>query len=80
MPMSIGEVEIRGHMNGFDRGGQAADRSRNAQPAQREVRNLGQEGRARHHSRRGARSPCSWDKSFFRAGGTLFASALSGLR
>ena len=44
--MSIGEVEIRGHMNGFDHGGQAADRSRNAQPAQRDVRNLGQDALA----------------------------------
>jgi hypothetical protein len=43
MPMSIGEVEIQGHMNGFDQGGQAADRSRNAQPAQLEVTNLAQD-------------------------------------
>ena len=37
--MSIGEVEIRGHMNGFDQGGQATARPRNRQPAQREDRN-----------------------------------------
>jgi glucose-1-phosphate adenylyltransferase len=37
--MSIGEVEIRGHMNGFDQGGQAVDRARE-QAQQQEVRNL----------------------------------------
>ena len=38
--MSIGEVEIRGHMNGFDQGGQAVDRAQEKQSPQREVKNL----------------------------------------
>lgn len=38
--MSIGEVEIRGHMDGFDQGAQTVDRARSMRPAQREVRNL----------------------------------------
>jgi glucose-1-phosphate adenylyltransferase len=44
--MSIGEVEIRGHMNGFDQGGQAVDRARKKQPPQREGRNLAQDALA----------------------------------
>lgn len=40
MSMSIGEVEIRGHMEGFDQGGQAVDRPGKRQPAQVETRNL----------------------------------------
>ena len=66
-------------MNGFDQGGQAAYRSRNAQPAQRDVGNLGQDALAIILAE-GAHPPCSWDKSLFPAGGTLFVSALSGLR
>ena len=38
--MSIGEVEIHGHMDGFDQGGQAGGRARETQLPQREVRNL----------------------------------------
>jgi glucose-1-phosphate adenylyltransferase len=38
--MSIGEVEIRGHMSGFDQSGQAADRPWIKLPAQREIGNL----------------------------------------
>ena len=38
--MSIGEVEIRGHMDGFDQGGQAVDRAREKPPPRREVKNL----------------------------------------
>jgi glucose-1-phosphate adenylyltransferase len=38
--MSIGEVETRVHMNGFDQGGRAPNRRRNQQAAQWEVRNL----------------------------------------
>jgi len=38
--MGAAEVGIRGHMNGFDQGGQAADRAGNAQPKQIELRNL----------------------------------------
>ena len=38
--MSIGEVEIHGHMDGFDQGGQAVDRPSKQQLAQSEVRNL----------------------------------------
>jgi glucose-1-phosphate adenylyltransferase len=44
--MSIGEVQMRGHMNGFDQDGQAAAHPRNAQPAQREVRSLAQDALA----------------------------------
>jgi len=38
--MSIGEVEIRGHMDGFDQGGQAADRRRYKRRASWEVESL----------------------------------------
>mgnify|MGYP001564321219 CR=1 FL=1 len=38
--MSIGEVEIRSHMNGFDHRGQAFARTEHEQPARREARNL----------------------------------------
>ena len=38
--MSAAEVGIRGHMDGFDQGGQAADRAGNVQPLQIELRNL----------------------------------------
>ena len=38
--MSIGEVEIHGHMDGFDQGGLAGGRPPNRQLAQSEVRNL----------------------------------------
>ena len=38
--MSIGEVEIRGHMDGFDQGGQAVDRVRDTRPPQRERKDL----------------------------------------
>jgi len=38
--MSIGEVEIRGHMDGFDQDGRAVDRRWNKQPAQWEVKDL----------------------------------------
>jgi hypothetical protein len=79
MPMSIGEVEIRGRISGFDQGGQAASRPRNKQPAQREVRNLAQDAIAIILAG-GPRPPCSWDKRLVQAGGTLFASTLSGLR
>jgi glucose-1-phosphate adenylyltransferase len=44
--MNIDEVEIRGHMNGSDQGGQATDRPRNKQPPQREIRNLAQDALA----------------------------------
>jgi glucose-1-phosphate adenylyltransferase len=40
MPTSIGDVEIRGHMSGFDQGGQAADRPWSRQPGRREFRDL----------------------------------------
>src|ERR1017187_8756151 len=40
MAMSIGEVEIRGHMDGFDQGGQAVDRVRDTRPPQRERKDL----------------------------------------
>ena len=38
--MSIGEVEIRGHMDGFDQGGQVVDRVRDTRPPQRELKDL----------------------------------------
>ncbi len=38
--MSIGEVEIRGHMHAFDQGGQVVDRAPEKPPPQREVKNL----------------------------------------
>ena len=44
--MSIGETDIRGHMEGFDLGGLAGDRLKSGQPAQREVRNLAHEALA----------------------------------
>ena len=40
MSVSIGEVEIRSHMNGFDHRGQAFARTEHEQPARREARNL----------------------------------------
>jgi len=41
--MGMAEVGIRGHMNGFDQGGQAADRLWNGQPQPIELRNLAQD-------------------------------------
>ncbi len=38
--MSAGEIGIRGHMNGFDQGGQAGDRAGNEPPRQFDLRNL----------------------------------------